>query len=95
MDRDVGERVATLHDHLVATRELPVERDAARWIGEAEAVAGDLAGEDVPAAVLAERVGHVRRLLGEVEDTGHPDADEHVAEARRLADEVLARVDDG
>ena len=78
-----------LHEHLAATAELPVERDASRWIGEAEAVAADLAGSDLPAGTVRERVGHVRDLLAEVEETGHPAADDHVERARKLCQRLL------
>ncbi|WP_135819593.1 hypothetical protein [Halostella litorea] len=78
-----------LYERLAATAELPVERDASRWIGEAEAVAADLAGSDLPPGTVAERVGHVQDLLAEVEGTGHPEADEHVERARALADAIL------
>lgn len=86
---DPAVAVAALHDRLAATRELPVERSAARWIGEAEAVAGDLVGESVPAPVRRERIGHVRDLLANVESTGHSAADEHVAAAARIAASLL------
>lgn len=88
------ERVERLHDHLAATAELPVERDASRWIGEAEAVAADLVDAPADDAVVAERVGHVRDLLTHVEATGHPGADAHVAEARRLARAILADLEE-
>ena len=92
-DADLVALVAELHEHLVATQERPVEREASRWIGEAEAVAADLAGEDVDPDVVRERIGHVRELLGHVDGTGDPTADEHVAAARDLADDLLERLD--
>jgi len=86
---DPDAAVAALYDRLAATGELPVERSAARWIGEAEAVAGDLVGESIPAPVRRERIGHVRDLLANVDSTGHPAADEHVAAAARIAAALL------
>lgn len=83
-------RVAELHEHLAATAERPVERTANRWLGEAEAVAADVAAGDVPEEILEERVQTVRELLSHVESTGDPEADEHVARARTLVDEILA-----
>jgi len=91
---DPAEAVAAIHCRLAATRELPVERSAARWIGEAEAVAGDLVGEAVPAAVRRERIGRVRDLLANVESTGHPAADNHVAAAARIAADLLDESED-
>lgn len=74
--------VADLHAHLAATAELPVERSAARVLGEAEAVAADLDGADVSPAVVRERAAVIGELLDHVEETGHPVADEHVEDAR-------------
>lgn len=87
---DPGVRVRRLHEHLRATAELPVESAASRWIGEAEAVAGDLVGADVDSDVLKRRVGHVADLLANVEGTGDPEADDHVAAARETAAELLS-----
>lgn len=92
---DPADRVEALRDHLAATRELPVERSAGRWIGEADAVASDLVGADLPPAVLRERIGHVRDLLGHVDGTDHPEADEHVRRATGIAADLLERLDDG
>jgi hypothetical protein len=85
---DLDEQVHRLHAALAATEERPVERSAGRWIGEAQAVAGDLAGGDPDPEVVSERVGHVRDLLSNVEGTGDSEADERVAEARRIAVEI-------
>jgi hypothetical protein len=87
-----AERVAQLHEHLAATAERPVERTASRWIGEAEAVAGDLVDADLDPAVLARRLGHVAALLENVEETGDQAAAEHVESARALADDLLAEL---
>ncbi len=80
------EPITELHSHLEATEELPLREEANRWIGEAQAVAADLV--DAPDDVVARRIEHVRELLSHVEETGHPAADEHVAEARALADRL-------
>jgi hypothetical protein len=82
--------VARLYHRLRATAERPVEPTASRWIGEAEAVAGDLVGEEVDPEVLETRVGHVADLLEHVDGTGDPEADEHVATARNIATELLS-----
>jgi hypothetical protein len=89
-DDDARERVRDLHAHLDATAELPVDPRASTWLGEAEAVARDATGDDVPDAVVRKRVSQVRDLLASVDGTGNDDADEHVAAAREIADEVLA-----
>lgn len=88
-DADADSLIESLHAELAATAELPIDRDAGRWIGEAEAVAEDLVGAAASEAVVDKRVGHVRDLLAEVEDTGNEEADEHVDEAERLTDRIL------
>jgi hypothetical protein len=77
-------RVRRLHEHLRATAERPVEPAASRWLGEAEAVAGDLVGAEVDPDVLERRVGHVADLLANVEGTGDAEADDHVATAQEI-----------
>jgi hypothetical protein len=89
---DVAELVAALEAHLAATEELPLEEDANRWLGEAHAVAGDVHESDLDDETLVERLETVVELLEEVETTGHEDADEHVAAARRAAQRVLDRI---
>lgn len=83
------DRLRALHDHLAATAERPVEREASRWLGEAEAVARDVADGEAPETAVEKRVRQVRDLLSEVEGTGDEQADEHVREARRLATAIL------
>lgn len=82
------ERLGDLYDHLAATAELPMDREATRWVAEAEAVVEDCLDVD-DEAVVRRRVGHVRDLLANVDATGHPDGDEHVEAARTLAAELL------
>jgi len=74
-----------LADHLVATGERPVDNRTNAWLGEAEALALDIAEADLDPAVERERASHVVDLLSNVESTGDERADDHVAEARRLA----------
>ena len=73
-DADLAEK---LYDHLEATEELPVDRTTSRWIGEAQAVASDLTDETMAAGVRRKRATEVRKLLAEVDSTGHPEADGH------------------
>jgi hypothetical protein len=92
-DDDVRERVTDLHAHMEATAELPVDPQASTWLGEAEAVAADAVGEDVPEAVVEKRVAQVADLLSNVEGAGHDEADGHVAAARAAAEDVLDALD--
>ncbi|MGB9956813.1 hypothetical protein ACOZ4B_10540 [Haloferax prahovense] len=96
-DRDDLDRlVTTLHDRLAATATRPVREDASRWLGEAEAVAGDLAVGPLPDdEVLRRRLGHVEHLLSNVGETEDEAADEHVASARTALADALATLGDG
>lgn len=89
---EVEDLLVDLHDHLRATGELPVNREANRWLGEAEAVVADIATADVDETTLRERVAEARELLEHVEETGHSEADDHVAAAVDLADRILDRL---
>lgn len=91
MTDELDERVRRLHEVLRETEELPIEREASRWLGEAQAIAGDAAGGDLDEPVVRERVERVRELLSHVDGTGHEPADERVAEARRLARSICER----
>jgi len=84
-----------LHEHLKATEELPVRPDASVWLGEAAAVAADVADGDTPSAVVVDRVGRVAALLAEVETTGNADADDHVDAAERIALRIVESGDEG
>jgi len=86
---DLDELLASLHDHLEATEELPLEESANRLLGEAEAVAADVADGSASEEVTKERVEKVADLLDEVDSTGHEEGDQHVAAARRAADRIL------
>jgi len=95
-DDSFAERVERLHAELEATEERPVDRTASRWIGEAQAVAGDAAelasdaDDDSTEATVRERVGHVADLLANVDGTGDGEADDRVATARSLAERVAS-----
>lgn len=83
------ETLTELADVLRETESYPVERGANRWLGEAEAVASDLAASDLPDDVLRERLGHVERLLSNVDGTGSAEADALVARARSLTEAAI------
>jgi hypothetical protein len=88
-DTSLEALVERLHAELEATEELPIERGASRWIGEAQGVVSGVVGGDLDEAVIRERVEHVVDLLDNVETTGHDAADEHVETARELATEIV------
>ena len=84
------EDLRALHDHLAATGELPVERTASHYLGEAEAVVADALAPSADEDVVRRRVAQARDLLSEVQQTGDEAADEHVAAARERCERILA-----
>ena len=80
----MDDRLDELARHLRATAERPVERSASRWLGEAQALAVDLAEHDLDPAVRQERLDTVASLLSNVEETGDERADERVDAARAI-----------
>lgn len=83
--------VEAIHDYLAATAELPVDRSVTAYLGEAEAVAADAvaAQQEDRTQVVERRVRQVETLLSNVEKTGNPDADDHVAAAKRAVTRYL------
>ncbi|ELZ16779.1 hypothetical protein C477_14238 [Haloterrigena salina JCM 13891] len=92
-DESLRERAQELHRHLEATAELPIDRTANRWLGEAEAVAADVATSDLDRTTVLERVEKIQHLLAEVDETGHEGADDHLEAAMEVCTEILE--DDG
>jgi len=90
-DAALDELLDRLHAELRATEEAPVEREASRWIGEAQAVAADAATGGLDDAVVRKRVAHVAELLDNVDGTGSDAADDHVATAQALAAKIRDR----
>ena len=86
---DRKELLASLHDHLAATEERPLETDANRWLGEAQAIAADLHESNLDDETVQNRTEKVLDLLAEVDDTGDDEADKHVDAARRAAERIL------
>lgn len=86
----MDEQLDALAEHLQATAERPVERTASRWLGEAEAVAVDLAESDLDPSVRQDRLAKVEHLLENVEQTGDEQADEHVDAAREIVTVLLS-----
>lgn len=81
--------LASLHSHLAATAERPIESETSRWLGEAQSIADDLRyADDLSPAALEERTETVASLLAEVDETGDETADEHVAAAHRCLDRL-------
>ncbi|ADJ15675.1 hypothetical protein [Halalkalicoccus jeotgali] len=80
-DRELADR---LYRELEATEDLPIDRVANRWLGEAQAVASEIRG-DVTPTVRREGATDVLELLEAIEGTDNERADERVERARRLA----------
>jgi hypothetical protein len=77
-----------LRERLTATEELPVDRTASRWIGEAEALAKDIETADMSAEVTMKRLSQIDDLLEHVDRTENPAADEHLTAAEELIDKM-------
>lgn len=82
-----------LHEHLAATEERPVEREAGWRLGEAQALAADVAAGGLDTAVVSDRAAEIEALLAEIDRTGDRKADDHVAAARELASRIANRSD--
>jgi hypothetical protein len=89
-ERSLEGQLDALHDHLRATAELPIEPRTNRWLGEAEAVAGDAARNEIDPETARERVRQVERLLSEADDPDHDEATAHVDAARKLCAAIRA-----
>lgn len=94
-DPDGVDPATALHEHLAATETLPVKREAGWYLGEAQALAGDVASGELDGEVARERAAEVRELLAAFGETGDSDADDHVAAARKLADRIAGRPETG
>jgi hypothetical protein len=93
-DQSVDALVSALEATLRETEELPVAPASSVWLGEAHAVAADLAREPVDEEVLRERVGHVHRLLSSAGDVDNDAAASSVADAVEIAATILDRTGD-
>ncbi len=82
--------IDTLIEELVATREMPVDTTASRWIAEAEAVAKDLEMTQADDQVLRRRLTHVKELIDNIEETDNPAVDEHLENAMDVLERVLS-----
>ncbi|WP_408958369.1 hypothetical protein [Natrinema sp. 74] len=88
-DDSLPAQTRRLHRHLEATAEVPIDRTANRWLGEAEAIAGDIASNDLDRETTLERVAKIRGLLAEIDVTGHEGADEHLEAAKGICATIL------
>lgn len=80
----------TLHEHLGATAELPVDTPASHYLGEAEAVVADALKPGTSESVVRQRVEQAQELLSEVEETGSTAANDHVQVAMDCCEQILA-----
>ena len=88
-DCDLDTMVADLHRHLEATAELPIDPRTNRWLGEAEAIAVDVASSDLDRETIHERVEKIQHLLSEVDTTGNDEADGYVDAAMQCCRAIL------
>ncbi|MDJ1434430.1 hypothetical protein [Halostagnicola sp. A-GB9-2] len=85
----IESQVTALYDHLEATASLPIDRQANRWLGEAEAVAEDAITPGLEKRVIETRVRQVQRLLEEAETPNNEEATAHLEAAKQICDDVL------
>lgn len=88
---DAFDPAAELHRQLRATEELPVEREAGWHLGEAQALAAEIADGDLDDDVVRRRAGEIRDLLDEIDTTGDREADDHVDAATELATRLVRK----
>ena len=88
------DRTRRLSRSLEATAELPIDRQANRWLGEAEAIARDVATSDLEDGVVVDRVEKIQHLLSEVDETGHDEADDHLEAATKCCATILEETED-
>ncbi|WP_122089120.1 hypothetical protein [Halalkalicoccus subterraneus] len=86
MSDESEELAEALYRELEATEDLPIDRKANRWLGEAQAVAEAI--RDVSGDARHKGARDVVRLLSEVERTNNDRADEHVERAKGLAERL-------
>ncbi|MFB6178411.1 MAG: hypothetical protein ABEI77_01650 [Halorientalis sp.] len=89
MDSDA--LTAALYRHLKATEQRPLDTRTNRWLGEAQAVAADIATSDVSPAVASDRAAIIVDLLDRAGTVDDSDASRHVATSRALAVELRDR----
>ena len=83
------ELARVVHRAIVATAEQPLDERTNRWLGEAEAIAADVATGDLDEETARTRMRQVRHMLEEAGETGHDGADDHLETARRGCREIL------
>ena len=91
-DDSPDERLRRLHRTIEATASYPLDRETNRWLGEAEAVAEDVATSDLDAATVVKRLRQVRHLLTEAGSPDHGAAADRLGEATELCEELLEEV---
>lgn len=86
-----AELTSALHSHLEATAHLPLDSGTNRWLGEAQAVAADLATNELAAEVVATRAATVVELLEAAGEIDHEEASDHVTAGLNIARELTGR----
>lgn len=87
-DEYLTQLMTALHEHLSATGTYAVDEQTNRWLGEAQAVANDALGPNVPASVIRKRARQVGELLEHVEPTNNQPVDDHIEAARAIVEDI-------
>lgn len=85
---ETNDLIKSLHGHLKATEEMAIRTEANRWLGEAQAIAADLAEEELPEQAVEKRVDQVRELLSNIEETDNTEADERIQASLEVVEKI-------
>lgn len=91
-DRNIDDLIMDLRSHLEATEELAIRTKANRWLGEAHAVAADLAEAQPSIQTIEKRVNQIEHLLRQIEETENEEADEHIRASLEIAKKIKNRL---
>ena len=91
-NNETSDLIENLHGHLEATEELAIRTGVNRWLGEAQAVAADLAEEEPPEQAVEKRVDQVLELLTHIDETDNPVADKHIQASLKTAEQIKKRL---
>ena len=91
-DCNIDDLIMKLRSHLEATEELAIRTKASRWLGEAHAVAADLAEAQLSPQTIEKRVNQIEHLLRQIEETENEEADEHIRASLEIAKKIKNRL---
>jgi hypothetical protein len=91
-DSNTDDLITNLRSHLEATEELAIRTEANRWLGEAHAVAVDLAEAQLSTQTTEKRVDQIEDLLHQIEEIDNSEADEHIRASLEITKKIKKRL---